>query len=194
MEKLSNILTDYLIQRNVISAEKSRIYLYGFQIGLEVSLNTIISIIIAVFCRMELETLVFFIVFALLRSYAGGLHLNTYIGCLICSCMSLLGLLLVVKYLNIDNSLAIGIVCISLLLIKFISPVQDINRPISSSEMQKFRKMLNYSIIKIVIMAVTFYLLKFDRLLLMITATVVFMVGILVLGKANYKKCIRESK
>lgn len=194
MEKLSNILTDYLIQRNVISAEKSRIYVYGFQIGLEVSLNTIISIIIAVLFHMEMETLIFFTVFALLRSYAGGLHLNTYIGCLICSCMSLLGLLLAVKYLNLDNSLAIEIVCISLLLIKFISPVQDINRPISSSEMQKFGKMLNYSIIKIVIIAVIFYLLKFDRLLLMITATVVFTVGILVLGKVNYKKCIRESK
>lgn len=75
-----------------------------------------------------------------LRSYAGGLHLNTYICCLICSCMSLFGLLMIVKYWNIDSSIALEIVCMSLFVIKLLSPVQDINRPINPNEMKKFGK------------------------------------------------------
>lgn len=193
MEGLAYRLTDYLIRKNVITMERSSIYKYGFQIGLEVCLNTVISIIIAVLCHMEWETLVFFAVFILLRSYAGGLHLSTYNSCLICSCMSLLGLLIVVKHLNIDNSYSIGIVFISLLMIKLIAPVEDINRPISPSELKNFRRKLNRSIIKILVLSIVFYLMKLNRMLLMIAATTVFMVGILVLGKMNYKKCIRES-
>lgn len=193
MEEIAYTLTNYLIRKNVISIERSSIYKYGFQIGLEVCLNTVISIIIAVFCHMELETLVFFAVFILLRSYAGGLHLSTYRSCLICSCMSLWGLLLVVKYLDIDNSYSIGIVFISLFMIKLIAPVEDINRPISPSELRNFRRMLNRSIIKIIALSIIFYLMELNRMLLMISATTLFMVGILVLGKINYKKCNRES-
>ena len=193
MEVIAHTLTSYLIRKNVITIEKSSIYKYGFQVGLEVCLNTVISIIIAVLCHMEWETLVFFAVFTLLRSYAGGLHLSTYSSCLICSCMSLLGLLLVVKHLNIDNSYSIGIVFISLIVIKLMATVKDINRTISPSELSSFRRMLNRSIIKIVVLSIIFYLMGFDKLLLMISVTTIFMVGILVLGKINYKKCIRES-
>ena len=73
------------------------------------------------------------------------------------------------------------------------APVEDINRPISPSELSSFRRMLNRSIIKIVVLSIIFYLMGFDKLLLMISVTTIFMVGILVLGKINYKKCIRES-
>ena len=176
----------------MIAMERSSIYKYGILIGLEVCLNTVISIIIAVLCHMEWETLVFFAVFTLLRSYAGGLHLSSYSSCLICSCMSLLGLLLVVKHLNIDNSYSIGFVLISLFIIKLLAPVEDINRPISPSELRIFRRMLNRSIIKIIVLAIIFYLMELDRLLLMISVTTMFMVGILVLGKINYKKCHRK--
>lgn len=192
MEEIAHTLTNYLIRKNVIAMERSSIYKYGILIGLEVCLNTVISIIIAVLCHMEWETLVFFVVFTLLRSYAGGLHLSSYSSCLICSCMSLLGLLLVVKHLNIDNSYSIGIVLISLFIIKLLAPVEDINRPISPSELRIFRRMLNRSIIKIIVLAIIFYLMELDRFLLMISVTTMFMVGILVLGKINYKKCIRK--
>ena len=70
MEKVSHVLTDYLVNKGKIEIDKSCIYQYGFQIGLEVSLNTLISILIAVFFHMEWETLIFFIVFTVLRSYA----------------------------------------------------------------------------------------------------------------------------
>lgn len=194
MEKLSYILTCYLVRKNVVEAEKSSIYQYGFQIGMEVSLNTIISVLIAIFCHMECETIIFFIVFMLLRSYAGGLHLNTYICCLLCSCMSLWGLLMIVKFWDINGSFSIGMVAISLLLIKLLSPVQDINRPISPDEMQIFGKKLNYSILVILILSVIFYVLHLEKMLLMISMTTLFMVGILVLGKLNYRKSIKESQ
>lgn len=194
MEKLSYILTCYLVKKNVVAAEKSSIYQYGFQIGMEVCLNTIISVLIAFFCHMVWETIIFFVVFMLLRSYAGGLHLRTYICCLICSCMSLFTLLMFVKYWNIDSTIALAMVFMALLVIKLLSPVQDINRPISHDEMKKFRKRLNYSIVIILILSVIFYVSQLKKMLVMISVTSLFMIVILILGKINYAKSIKESQ
>lgn len=194
MEKVSYFLTDYLVHKGKIAIEKSCIYQYGFQIGLEVLVNTLISIVIAVYFDMVWETLIFFIVFTVLRSYAGGLHMETYLGCLICSCMSLAGLLLIVKYLNCQRILAIGIIFVSLMLVKAVSPVLDINRPVTDNDLLKFAKKLNYSIIGIIILSIVLFLLQLNRMLLMVSVTTIFMVCILILGKVKYENGIRKTK
>ena len=192
MEKISYVLTKHLVDKGKIALDKSRVYQYGFQIGLEVSLNTLISILIAIFLHMEWETLIFFIVFTLLRSYAGGLHMGTYIGCLICSCMSLIGLLLIVKYLNCPRLFSLGMLFVSLILIKALSPVLDVNRPVMDNDLLKFARKLNYSIIGIVVLAMLLFLLGLNRMLFMVSVTAMFMVCILVLGKVRYENSMRK--
>lgn len=192
MKKFSYILTSYLVKKNVIDSNKIEVYRYGFEIGLEVCLNTIISIFIALLCNMIYETIVFFVIFILLRSYAGGLHLKTYIGCLICSCFSLFGLLMVVKFWAAGVEYSIEYLIISLLFIKLLSPVQSVNRPINSKEMRIFRKKLNYTIFLILAVSVFFYNMHLESLLLMVLVTSYFMVAILVLGKIDYKKNLKK--
>ncbi len=194
MEKFSHILTTYLVKKDIVDADKSSIYQYGFQVGLEVSINTAISILISILCHMESEAIVFFAVFIVLRSYAGGLHLKTYFGCLVCSCMSLLGLLLIVKYVEINSLISLGFVCISLVLIKMLSPVQDINRPLSADERMNFGRKLNFAIVGIVVISGIFYLMQMKKMLLMVSVTTIFMVGILILGRINYERCVRKTK
>lgn len=186
MDKLAQVLTSYLLSKGKISEEKSCIYQYGFQIGLEVSLNTIISICIAILCHMEWETIIFFGVFILLRSYAGGLHMRTYTSCLICSCMSLLGLLLVVKHINMASFSSMLIIIFSLVAIKALSPVLDINRPVSSRELIKFAKRLDYSMVGILFFSLVLLMIQLNRLLSMVAATTLFTVFILLAGKIKY--------
>ncbi len=192
MEKVSEVLTLYLIRRNVISEEKKNIYLYGFQIGLEVTLNTIISILIAFLCHMEWETIIFFAVFIVLRSYAGGLHLNTYIACLICSCVSLLGILLIVKHTGIGKNASLGCICVLLPIIKLVSPVEDINRTVSPEDRIEFGRKLNYSILVILAVSVLFFVFDMNRLLYMVVITLAFMLAILILGNIKYKSDVRK--
>lgn len=193
MEKVSCLLTNRLIRKGIITIDKGCIYQYGFQIGLEVSLNTFISFLIAVYLHMECETLLFFTVFTLLRSYAGGLHMETYLACLVCSCVSLTGLLLIAKYLDCHNFLSIGLIFMSLILVKILSPVLDINRPVSANDLLKFARRLNYSIVGIVFLSIVLFLLRLDRMLLMLSVTSLFMVGILVLGKIRYENSLRKA-
>lgn len=194
MEQLSKIITTYLIRNDVINEEKSCIYQYGFQVGFEVCLNTLLSILFAVACKMELEAIVFLSVFALLRSYAGGLHLNSYLSCLICSCGSFLGILLLIKYLSVSKNVCSLIITSSLICIKLLAPVPDVNRPLNEKEERKFAKKLGYSLIAIGIFSVSCYIGGWNQLLLTVALTSLFMVFIMILGKVKYRISIEENQ
>lgn len=185
MEKLASKLTEYLIHKEVILQEKRNIYQFGFQVGLEVILNTVISILIAVACKMEVECIVFFFVFIPLRSYAGGLHLNSYIQCMICSCLSLLLILLVVKYIKIDSILMMCIIALSIIFIKVIKPVEHINRPVSRKKYTEFVKKLNITLIVLAVVSTVLFVLDVKRMLFTVAVTMLFMVLILFLGKVK---------
>lgn len=89
--KVSYFLSDYLAQKEKIAIE-SCIYQYESQIDLEISFNTLMSILIAVFSiwngNLNFLYCICNVVSLCWRSVSG-----TYWSCMTCSCMSLAGLL-----------------------------------------------------------------------------------------------------
>lgn len=183
MEHLSNIMANYLVRKKIINVEKSCIYQYGLQIGLEVCVNTVFSVLIAVLCNMELEAIVFLIVFSLFRAYAGGLHLDTYISCLIGSCASFWGVLLLIKHLHISAGLSLNIISLSLVCIKLLAPVKDINRPLNKDEEKRFSIKLNRTMGVIAAISVVMAICCMDRLLATVAMATIFTVIVLILGR-----------
>ena len=82
MKCLSEKLTDYIIKTGVVSEESYAIYQYGFQIGIEMLSCFLVCFGIAIYLHMIPEFLVFTGSFMLLRTYTGGLHLNSFTRCL----------------------------------------------------------------------------------------------------------------
>ncbi len=96
MKYLSEKITDYVIKTGAASEESYAIYQYGFQIGLEMVSCFLTCFCIAIWLHMIPEFGVFTIVFMLLRTYAGGLHLNRFGACFLCS-VSVQTLILVIN-------------------------------------------------------------------------------------------------
>ena len=96
MKYLSEKITDYVIKTGAASEESYAIYQYGFQIGLEMVSCFLTCFCIAIWLHMIPEFVVFTIVFMLLRTYAGGLHLNRFGACFLCS-VSVQTLILVIN-------------------------------------------------------------------------------------------------
>ncbi len=61
MNFLSKKLTEYILEKGIIEKYNYEIYQYGFQIFLELSLNILCSIIIAVILDMKIECIFFFL-------------------------------------------------------------------------------------------------------------------------------------
>ena len=97
MENLSIRLANLLLKKHCIEESMHSIYQYGLQMILEIGCSFITSIIICCLCGMIVEGIVFFSIFIPLRSYLGGFHMKSYGACFICSSVTLMGILVLVK-------------------------------------------------------------------------------------------------
>lgn len=134
MKQLSERITDYIVKSGAISEESYAIYQYGFQIGLEMGSCFLVSLGIALYLHMIPQFFVFTGIFMLLRTYAGGLHLNSYLGCFICSTAVQTITLLINSQYAIVFPVAWRIILISTALILKNAPVENINRELDAEE------------------------------------------------------------
>lgn len=122
----------------MIQKEDYAVYQYGFQYFLELFISTFCSILIAIILNTLPECILFFIFFIPMRSYSGGMHLNSYFACFIASCLVLVSTLLVTKYFLMPYSFSIILYLICASLIKIIGPVNHPNREVDSQENKIF--------------------------------------------------------
>jgi len=146
MKRLSEKITDYILRSGAIQKESYALYQYGFQIGLEMISCLLVCFIIAWYLHMILEFLVSSITFILLRTYAGGVHLNSYKGCFVISVFvqTLVVICNETFYFSLNVSWVI-ILCSSVCIWIF-SPVECISRELDAEE-KKHCKNLTLKII-----------------------------------------------
>lgn len=101
MKRIAEVLTDYVIQKGMVKEEDRELYEYGFTMTIEVGLFVLSCLFISLYLHMLMEGILFFLIFAPLRSYAGGLHLDKFRSCFILSCLTFSGILLIVRYVHI---------------------------------------------------------------------------------------------
>lgn len=186
MERLSIKLTDYILARGVIEESEFEIYQYGFQRFLELSINIMCSIIIAVLLDMKLECIVFFLFFIPLRSYSGGFHMKRYISCLLLSCLSLAGILCIVKYFSVTPLFSCILYVISLAVIKVVGSVDHPNRSVDEEDNLFFNKRANIILFISFIIFIVLLLSGSSRYLLLEALVFALMSISLIIGKIQY--------
>lgn len=140
MERLSEKLARYIIKAGAVSEESYAIYQYGFQIGLEMLCCFITCLVISVYLHMIPEFTVFTIIFILLRTYAGGVHLNSFRSCYLCSVIVQTALLIISGICRLPIAMAWAIILMSNALILKYTPVETMNRELDSDEKHHCRK------------------------------------------------------
>lgn len=92
-------------------------------------------------------------IFMMLRSFVGGVHLNSFDACFMCS-VTVQTLVLVVNRLYTQPlNLAWGIIVLSSVLIWNMAPVQSINRELDADEKKHCRKVAVKIIVGIYVFA-----------------------------------------
>ena len=98
MYRASCLLADYVIKKGMVDEEERDVYEYGFQIGIELGCFVLYCIALAAYMDMLIGGALFFLIFAPLRAYAGGLHLERFHSCFILSCLTYSAVLLCISY------------------------------------------------------------------------------------------------
>lgn len=186
MNQISKKLTNYILVKGVIEEDDFEIYQYGFQRFLELSINIICSIIIAFLLDMKLECIVFFLFFIPLRSYSGGFHMEHYLSCLFLSCLSLTGILCIVKYFSLVPLFSCIMYFFSLMVIKIIGSVDHPNRCVDEEDNIYFKKRTNIILFISFIIFIFILLANNTRYLLLEALVFTFASITLLIGKIQY--------
>ncbi len=188
MEKISEWLTDYVIDSGLVRQENREAYQYGFLTGLELLLSVIVCVVITVPLKTGFGGILFFAIFIPLRSFAGGLHLNHYLTCLILSCLTYLAVLLAAKYSVIDLNLSVLLSICLMIAIRLLYPVEHSNRPVDESENRRFLYCLNRFLIvdSCILVCVAFFKKMFC--VRVILYTLLLIVTTMLIGKMHASK------
>ena len=151
MKRVSEKLTAYIINAGTVSEELYAVYQYGFQIGLEMLCCFVACLSIAIY--MIPEFVIFTGIFMLLRTYAGGVHLNSFGSCFICS----VTVQIIAMYFNSKYKFTVGkawlLILVSAILILKAAPVECINRELDDAEKEHCKKVTMKVLIAVIVFA-----------------------------------------
>lgn len=137
---ISEKITNRLIRKNVIEDYNREIYLFGVEQFLTTTLNIVTTIVIGLVLGELWQSILFVLMFMMLRSYAGGYHASTPVGCYFLTSSIIAIALSVLKYIEINILVCVGLLIISGVVILILSPVQSENKPLDNIEFVIYRK------------------------------------------------------
>lgn len=142
ISKLSNRITQSLLNRNVILDEEKELYDYGLFMIISYMTFFLISILFGIALNILFSSILFYISFCLVRNFAGGIHANSEIKCDIITTVSILISEILIRIL-IDYglvSIASVMLMISSICLCVIKPVSTTQKEISQQEKLHFHK------------------------------------------------------
>lgn len=148
IDKMTNMLTNFIIQHSDVKREDADIIAFGVKYGL-ITLAEILGMVVISFLMRELiPGAVILIAFISIRVYAGGYHAKTLPRCVVMS--TILFTLIILGYKMLYLPIIVkGLIALFLgVLILIFSPVENDNRRLSENEKKVFknRAFLFYSI------------------------------------------------
>ncbi|TGY86902.1 hypothetical protein E5329_27840 [Petralouisia muris] len=187
MRYLSEKITCYIIKTGAISDEWYEVYQYGFQIGLEMLSCMVVCCGISIYLHMIPEFIVFIVIFILLRSYAGGIHLNTFFRCFLCSVTVQIMVLLFNKKYIFSFPVAWVIILSGAILILKEAPVESINRELEDNEKRHCKKVTRNILIIIILFSAVCTLVRMRDIVSLISLTVLQVLFSQYMGIIKYK-------
>lgn len=138
---LATMITNRLCAASAIEEGDRELYIYGFYILISRFIFLLVSVLCGCLFDVLWESVLFYVMFTLLRSYAGGIHAKTENMCTILTALSQLASIYGIKVLNFVHNekislviLVIGVVCI----ITF-CPLDTVEKPLESADRNHYR-------------------------------------------------------
>ncbi len=162
ISKCSSKIVMYLIGLGAIKEEDSELYTYGFFVFLSYVFFFCIVILWGILFKTLFESMLLYVLFGVLRGYAGGFHSRSEHRCTVYTITALFITSLGIKLLQIANRpiIAITFLCLGSLIVLLLSPLDTPEKPLSKKERRHYRK-LSYIILSVMcILSLSFAILQ----------------------------------
>ena len=134
IEEIKKRIVNKWILQSLIQADDRELYEYGVELTLESVINNSTTIFLALMTGEIFPCLCFYISFMLLRSYSGGAHARNFIRCYCYSSLTILSVLVLIKYDAVDIWIYRILVIISTIYLFVTQPVASENKEVTGKE------------------------------------------------------------
>lgn len=183
MKHLANLLTNKLVDLNIVKPEDRELYVYGFWQGAILIFNFITVIFIGWLCHMLWQSCIFMLSYGILRPVAGGYHARTQHNCYIFSVILLLvalGLLYWIPWSPVGGiSVAIAATGIVFLL----APVEDENKPLDEIEQIVYKRRSRWISFSLLVIVIILTLIGIIEIACCVSVAIMALAVMLFLGK-----------
>lgn len=129
-----------LIAVSVVEEGDRELYIYGFFLLITRFYFFLVTIAFGFFLRIPWESVIFYIVFILLRSYAGGVHAKTETSCTGWTTLAMGIAVAAIKTLEASNGKALPLLFFGNLCLLLFTPLDSRERPLDAEEKRRYRK------------------------------------------------------
>ena len=190
--KFAKKINEILIQKGIVQKEDAELYQYGIENGIVVAGNLLASGIFGIVTGRPGLVLVFLLFYASLRSYSGGSHCKSRIGCFLIS-MAILSIPVythefVMKIVPATVILMIGIAAVVVILI--LSPVESINKPLDDEEKKYYARVTHCIVALQVCVLIILFCLGVKDYFYAGYSSIVLVAVFMVMGKVIMKRYI----
>ena len=142
VKKLADKISLYYVRKNIISVGELEVYSYGFVLLLSAILNLTLVISIAIIFDMLIQAVVFVLSFILLRTFGGGYHAKTHMGCVWAFFIVFVFLSFALSLLSAYATpiFVLIIAQVSFVFIWVFAPVEAKNKPLSAAKQKRMKK------------------------------------------------------
>lgn len=132
-----------------ITDERAEVINYGLQLVVGEIPKTFIMLLIAYFLGVLKLSILSFLIIMPYRTFAGGFHLKTHIGCIIGTTLFYCGNVILSQHIILDSIfikqiLVLLVWLFSMWMIKLYAPADTENVPIISKKTRRFKKNMSY--------------------------------------------------
>lgn len=179
---LSKRITYFLYFKKVITFDTIEIYQYGFEMIISTIIGFFITIMIGVLFRMIWLSLLYYIIFVVLRQFTGGYHAKTYFKCNLVFAVTTVFIFLLTKMAIVSEIYTIGIhlllLFFSIITVWFGTPVENKNKPLS--EKQKYYNHLAGFILTVILSIISGLLYYRKTLISAFIAFTLFIISMMI--------------
>lgn len=146
INNISELIAKKWVLKNMISENEYELYHYGLFVVLSDLWLFIFTLMMGVIFKIALSSVVFFVIFFVIRRFAGGFHAKTELHCQMISLSFLFLSVLTIKYLFFCISgkylLVINLVCV--IVLNLVSPADTPQKPLTISERKMFKRITGF--------------------------------------------------
>lgn len=189
--RIAAFITSKMLALSVIEEDDRELYCYGYFLLITRFFFFLVTAITGFLAGVLLESVVFYGMFMLLRTYAGGVHAKTERQCTVLTTITLSASILGIKVMGQILSMLVPLAMLAFgsISIALLSPLDTQEKPLDESEKKHYRLICLILVALCIISAMISRLLRLNTVYYPIVASV-FLEGVLLcIGKViSYQK------